>query len=113
MLNRVKRRLKGKNLQNAGIVTARRNGRDLGSTMADIKKAIDSKLTLPQGYHVEYGGDYKLQQQSFSELLIILITAGLLVFAVALFLFREFLLALLLIFVSATGRCWWISGLYL
>lgn len=91
------------NLQNAGIVTARLNGRDLGSTMADIQKAIDSKLTLPQGYHVEYGGDYKLQQQSFKELLTILITAGLLVFAVALFLFREFLLALLLIFISALG----------
>ena len=29
-------------------------------------------LHLPQGYHVEYGGAYAEQQQSFKELLIIL-----------------------------------------
>jgi len=101
------------NLQNAGIVTARLSNRDLGSTMADIKKVVASKLTLPQGYHIEYGGDYKLQQQSFNELLTILILAGLLVFAVALFLFRGFRLAALLLFISALGVSGGLLALFL
>ena len=53
---------------------------------------MESHVTLPPGYHVEYGGAYADQQKSFSELLVILITASLLVFGVILFLYREVVL---------------------
>jgi Cu/Ag efflux pump CusA len=82
------------NLQTMGVVTARLNNRDLGSVMADIKTEL-SNVNLPPSYQIEYGGSYAEQQKSFSELLLILILGGLLVFTVVLFMFRHFLLSLL------------------
>jgi len=86
------------NLKNVDYITARLSNRDLGSTLTDIRKAIHTKINLPPGLHVEYGGAYKEQQQAFRELMLILILASLLVFAVILFLFRKIKVALLLIF---------------
>ena len=86
------------NLKNVDYITARLNNRDLGSTLVDIQAAIQSKINLPSGLHIEYGGAYKDQQQAFRELMLILILASLLVFAVILFLFRKIKVALLLIF---------------
>jgi Cu/Ag efflux pump CusA len=86
------------NLKNVDYITARLNNRDLGSTLADIQKAIQSKINLPPGLHLEYGGEYKRQQQAFKELMLILILASLLVFTVILFLYRKLKVALLLIF---------------
>jgi Cu/Ag efflux pump CusA len=97
------------NLQSMGVITARLENRDLGSTIKDIQKEISSQLTLPQGYHIEYGGEYAQQQQSFHELLMILITSSLLVFGVILFLFKDFLVALVIIIIAVLG----ISGSYL
>jgi len=91
------------NLQMLGAVTARLNNRDLGSVMADIRKEVEANVHLPQGYHIEYGGAYKEQQQSFSELLTILITSCLLVFVVMLFLFRSFRTACIVLLTAVLG----------
>ncbi len=97
------------NLQSMGVISARLENRDLGSTIKDIQKNISSQITLPQGYHLEYGGEYAEQQKSFQELLMILITSSLLVFGVILFLFKDFLVALVIIAIAVLG----ISGSYL
>jgi CzcA family heavy metal efflux pump len=97
------------NLQSMGVVTGRLEGRDLGSVMKDIQRAVGSKIALPPGYHIAYGGAYADQQQSFGELLTILITASLLVFGVILFLYRRFSVALVILAVAVLG----ISGSYL
>lgn len=97
------------NLQTIGVVTARLDNRDLGSVMKDLKKAVNTNISLPSGYHIEYGGAYKEQQQSFSELLTILIASSLLVFSVILFLFKDFKIAFLILLISVLG----ISGSYL
>ncbi len=97
------------NLQSMGVVTGRLEGRDLGNVMKDIREAVGSKIVLPQGYHIVYGGAYADQQQSFSELLTILITASLLVFGVILFLYRQFSVAFLILLIAVLG----ISGSYL
>lgn len=96
-------------LQSMGVVTARLEGRDLGSVMKDIQHDVATRLSLPPGYSVVYGGAYADQQQSFRELLTILITASLLVFGVILFLFRDFRVALVILLVSVLG----ISGSYI
>jgi len=90
------------NLQSMGVVTARLENRDLGSVMTDIQKQV-SKISLPQGYNIAYGGSYAQQQQSFRELLMILITSCLLVFAVILFLFREIKIALTVLLIAVLG----------
>jgi len=97
------------NLQSMGVVTGRLEGRDLGSVIKDIQRVVSERVVLPQGYHITYGGAYAEQQQSFSELLIILIAASLLVFGVILFLYRRFSVALLILIVAVLG----ISGSYL
>lgn len=97
------------NLQSIGVVTARLDNRDLGSAMKDIQTAVGAKVNLPSGYHIEYGGAYKEQQQSFAELLTILIASSLLVFSVILFLFKDFKIAFLILVIAVLG----ISGSYL
>ncbi|MEX8546120.1 MAG: efflux RND transporter permease subunit [Mucilaginibacter sp.] len=91
------------NLQSMGVISARLENSDLGTVMPAIQKNIAEKVNLPQGYHVEYGGAYAEQQQSFKELLIILITSSLLVFGVILFLFRQFRIALLILVIGVLG----------
>ena len=96
-------------LQTLGIVTARLDNGNLGGTIQEIQKKIDSEIKLPQGYSIVYGGAYAEQQQSFKELLMILCISSLLVFSVMLFLFRNIKVALVILLVSVLG----ISGSYL
>lgn len=97
------------NLQSMGIVSARLESRDLGSTIKDIKSQINKNVHLPQGYTIEYGGDYAQQQKSFSELLMILISSSILVFGVILFLFRDVKPAFTILIIAVLG----IAGSYL
>ncbi len=90
------------NLQTMGVVTARLNNRDLGSVIKDIQQKIKT-INLPPTYHIEFGGSYAEQQQSFAELLKILFIAALLVFSVVLFMFKDLKLSLVVIFVSSLG----------
>jgi CzcA family heavy metal efflux pump len=91
------------NLQSMIPVTARLDNRDLGSVMTELQQEIKTKVNLPQGYHISYGGAYQEQQQSFSELLIILLSAALLVFTVMIFMFKDIKVALLIIAISILG----------
>lgn len=95
--------LQRENLQNMGVVTARLTNRDLGSVIRDIRKEIGQKINLPEGYSIVFGGAYKEQQQAFDELLLILITAILLVFAVILFLYHNVKVAFTILLVAVLG----------
>ncbi|MEP7146217.1 MAG: efflux RND transporter permease subunit, partial [bacterium] len=86
-----------------GVITARLNNRDLGSTLKDIQSALNEKLILPSGFHIEYGGSYAEQQKAFKELLLILISASLLVFIVMLFLFRQITISFIIIILAILG----------
>jgi CzcA family heavy metal efflux pump len=108
-VNRGDAEIQRENLQSMGVVTGRLENRDLGSTMKEIQQRVSSQINLPQGYHIEYGGAYAQQQQSFHELLMILIASSLLVFGVILFLFKDFLVALSILILAVLG----IAGSYL
>jgi CzcA family heavy metal efflux pump len=99
------------NLQTMGVVTARLNNRDLGSVMKDIKKEL-SQINLPSSYQIEYGGSYAEQQQSFKELLMILILGGLLVFTVVLFMFRNIVISFIVLFIGILGIAGSVLALY-
>ena len=105
--------LKREDLKSNVTLKARLNKRDLGSTIKDIQQHFQSELALPKGYTVAYGGAYSEQQKSFSELLLILIGACILVFIVLLFLFRAWLISLLILFISILGTSGCILALYL
>ena len=95
--------LERENLQAMTAVTARLDNRDLGSAMSEIKQKLEAQVPLPPGYFIQYGGSYAEQQQSFQELLTILGSACLLVFAVGLFLFRDLKAAGLILLVAILG----------
>ncbi len=59
-------------------VTARLEGRDLGSAMRDVRSTV-AGLHLPAGIRVDYGGLYAEQQQSFSDLTTVFVAALLLI----------------------------------
>jgi CzcA family heavy metal efflux pump len=108
-VNKGEAELERENLQTMGVISARLNNRDLGSTVSEIKKKINSQIALEKGYSVSYGGAYAEQQQSFKELLLILCLSSLLVFSVMLFLFRDIRVAGIILLVAVLG----ISGSYI
>lgn len=99
-------------MQDMGVVEARLDNRDLGSAVKEIQQQVSKKISLPQGYSIEYGGAYAEQQQSFHELLIILITSSLLVFGVILFMFRDYRIALIILLIAVLGIAGSFMALY-
>src|SRR6202790_2824327 len=81
--------IRRENLQRLVQVTGRFEGVDLGTGMTAVQKALKD-LKLPSSIRIEYGGLYQEQQKSFSELLMVLFLALLLLFIVLLFEFRTF-----------------------
>ena len=81
--------IKRENLQQLVTVTARLEGSDLGTAIAKVRRTIDA-MHLPPTVRVEYGGTYQEQQQSFHELLRVLMLSLALVFGVLLVEFRNF-----------------------
>ncbi len=77
------------NLQREVSVTARLEGLDLGSGVAQVQKVVTG-LQLPSSIRVEYGGAYKEQQRSFRDLVTVLLLALVLVFLVLLLEFGQF-----------------------
>jgi len=81
--------IRRENLQRDVAVTARLEGRGLGSGMADVQKVV-SALHIPPSIRVVYGGQYAEQQSNFHDLVIVLILAIMLLFIVLLFEFGSF-----------------------
>jgi multidrug efflux pump subunit AcrB len=84
------------NLRQMVLVSARLEGRDLGSTAAEITAKL-RQLKLPVGYTWEVGGQYLAQRQAFRELLQVLAIASALVFVILVVHFRAFSAAMLIL----------------
>lgn len=76
------------NLRETVAVTARLEGRDLGSAMRDVQKSVTA-MKLPAGYSVAYGGLYQEQRQSFRELMLVFGAALLIVATLLMFLYER------------------------
>ena len=74
-------------------VTARLEGRDLGTAMAAVRAAVGA-MGLPHGVRVEYGGLYAEQQKSFSALTVVFAAAVLLVMALLLYIYEQWAVVL-------------------
>jgi len=80
-------------------VTARISGRDLGSTVRDVKRKLASSGVIPNNVLYTFGGLYEQQQIAFRGLTIILFAAILLVFLLLLFLYESFRVAIAMLLV--------------
>ena len=78
------------NLRNLSSVTARLEGRDLGSAMSEIKRRLFKEVPLPAGTEIEFGGLYQVQQESFLGLSQVLLGSIVLIFIVLVLEFRSF-----------------------
>jgi Cu/Ag efflux pump CusA len=59
------------NVQRRIVVSCNVAGRDLGSVVADIQQAVAEQVPMPQGYRVEYGGQFESQQSATQRLLVL------------------------------------------
>jgi CzcA family heavy metal efflux pump len=93
-------------------VTARLEGRDLGSAIADIQRKLNLDKSIPPGT-IEYGGLYKQQQESFRNLVLVLAMAVFLVFTVLLIEFGSFYEPVAIVFGALLAMFGTVLGLWI
>ena len=75
------------NAQRKIVVSANVAGRDLRSVVNDIQEKVNSEIAFPEGYHIEYGGQFESEQAASRILLIVSVFAIMIIF---LLLFNQF-----------------------
>lgn len=58
------------NVQRKIVISANTSGRDLRSVVNDIRRRVEDKIQLPEGYHIEYGGQFESEQAASRTLLL-------------------------------------------
>jgi Cu/Ag efflux pump CusA len=85
------------NLKRVAMVTAR-SSRDLGSTIADVKTALDQPGLIPPNVRYTLGGQYEQQRAAFRGTLRVIIAAACLVFLLLLVLYERLRVAIAILF---------------
>ena len=75
------------NVQRKIVISANVAGRDLTGVVADIKKSIEESIKLPEGYRIEYGGQFESAQNASR---ILFLTSILAICVIFLLLYGEF-----------------------
>jgi len=75
------------NVQRKIVISANVTGRDLRGAVQEIKKNISESVKLPEGYRIEYGGQFESEARASQTLLLTSLIAILIIF---LLLFQEF-----------------------
>ncbi|MES1944557.1 CzcA family heavy metal efflux pump [Salinisphaera sp. PC39] len=101
------------NVQRKRVVAANVAGRDLVSVVEDIRAKLDAELSLPTGYHIEYGGQFESAEEASRTLLVLgaVVVAGIfLLLMVAFASARDALLVMLNLPLALIGG---VVGVYL
>jgi nickel/cobalt tolerance cation efflux system protein len=61
------------------VVSANVAERDLGSVVGDIQAQIQQQIQLPQGYFIQYGGQFEAEQNATNNLLVYSILAAIII----------------------------------
>ncbi len=75
------------NVQRKLVISANTAGRDLGSVVSELQQTIGREILLPEGYRIEYGGQFESARRASNTLLITSLLAILVIFVI---LFQEF-----------------------
>lgn len=104
------------NVQRKIVVSANVAGRDLKGVVNDIRSTINNEINLPEGYHVEYGGQFESEAAASQTLFLTSLISILLIFLI---LFHEFrsvplsgiiMLNLPLAIIGGVFSIWFTSG---
>jgi CzcA family heavy metal efflux pump len=105
--------IKRDNLKPMTAVTARIEGRDLGSTAAEVKAVLDKSGLFTGGTYFELGGLYAQQQIAFRGLIAVLVAAFALVFFLLLYLYERVMQAVFIILMPLGAMAAVFIGLWL
>ncbi|HEX8817525.1 MAG TPA: CusA/CzcA family heavy metal efflux RND transporter [Terriglobales bacterium] len=72
-------------------------GRDLGSTVEEAMKKVREGVQLPQGYSIDWEGEYESQKRANARLLIVLPITILIIFIILYTMFKSYKWALLIL----------------
>lgn len=75
------------NVRRKIVISANVSERDLRGVVNDIQRAVSEKIVLPEGYHIEYGGQFESEQAASRTLLLTSLMSLLVIF---LLLYHEF-----------------------
>ena len=75
------------NVQRKIVVSANVSGRDLRGVVNDIQAKVDAGIILPEGYHIEYGGQFESEEAASRTLLLTSLMSLLVIFML---LYHEF-----------------------
>ena len=81
------------NVQRKIVISANVAGRDLRSVVEDIREQITQQVVLPEGYRIEYGGQFESEARASRTLLLTSVVAILVIFLLLYHEFRNFTLA--------------------
>lgn len=83
------------NVQRKIVVQANVSNRDLRSVIEDIRTGIEKDVALPEGYHIEYGGQFESEQEATRIISLLSVVAILTIFLLLYFEFKSVRTALL------------------
>ena len=75
------------NVQRKIVISGNVADRDLGSIVKDIQEKVDASIQLPEGYHIEYGGQFESERAASRTLLLTSLMSLLVIFML---LYHEF-----------------------
>ena len=101
------------NNQRRWIIQGNVRDRDLGGVVADIKDRIAEKIELPDGYFVDYGGQYESQVRAMTRLAIIVPVVILIIFIMLFLAFGSVRCALLVMINIPLALIGGVFGLYI
>jgi len=81
------------NVQRKVVVSANVSGRDIRSVVQDIQKNVNEKIVFPEGYRIEYGGQFESEAKASKTLMITSILAIIIIFFLLYQEFKNFKLA--------------------
>jgi Cu/Ag efflux pump CusA len=99
------------------VVSANVSGRDQRSVVEEIRNKIEQSVTLPEGYRIEYGGQFEAEQEASQTLIITSLLSLLVIFFLLFMEFRDtkisgiILLNLPLALIGGVMSIWLTSGI--
>lgn len=104
------------NVKRKVVISANTYGRDLRSVVNDIQERISTEINLPEGYYIEYGGQFESEQAASSVLLFTSIISIVIIYLLLYMQFKDgiesgiILLNLPLALIGGVIALWFTSG---
>lgn len=105
------------NVQRKTVVSANVSGRDQRSVVEEIRNKIEQSVTLPEGYRIEYGGQFEAEEEASQTLIVTSLLSLLIIFFLLFMEFRDtkisgiILLNLPLALIGGVMSIWLTSGI--